>query len=114
MTNVNTTIDPQNPDEITIDISGITAEQRRLLKLSCKYPEQVPNPDFNSEEEISEENPEMIPNPIPLLVWVIKDSMENRVKDMKYIELEERKTIFQETLQETPSALEGFFTPPQI
>jgi len=39
MGNIETTIDPDNHDIITIDISGITDEQRRLLKKCINYDE---------------------------------------------------------------------------
>lgn len=95
MTNVNTTIDPDNSDEITIDISGITEEQRRLLKKSCGYTDQIEDP----------ENPgEMINNPIPLIAFVLQESMAARVQKMMEIEDGERV----QSARAEPSAVIGF------
>lgn len=79
MGNVLLTTDPDNADIITIDISRITDEQRRLLKKCIKY---VDGSD------------------IPLVVALMADSMKIRKQQVFNIILEEGKSAAMASAEE--------------
>ncbi len=74
MGNIETTLN--NTDSITIDISGITSEQRRLLSLAVGYHSSIPDPDNEGET---------IPNPMPLIAALLLDSMNKRKAEVAVI-----------------------------
>lgn len=85
MGNVQTTLN--NEDSITIDISNLTSEQRRLLKLAIRYQDEIPDP---------EDPEEMIENPVPLIVALMVDSFNTRKEQMRFILVQEGRATVEE------------------
>lgn len=81
MGNIETTLN--NANSVTIDISDITAEQRRLLSATIGYQAIIPDP--NNEGQT-------INNPIPLIVALLMNSMNDRKEQVKNIIRQEALT----------------------
>lgn len=83
----NVLVTPTGADVLTIDISGITTEQRRLLKLTIGYTDTIPDPNNVGQ---------FIANPVPLLAAVLMDSMAKRRQEMFNIAFAEEQVAAQE------------------
>lgn len=61
---------------ITIDWSAVEDEKLYWAARARGYPIQVPNPSFNPELPEDEVNVRLIPNPIPVIAYLLKQGFE--------------------------------------